>query len=762
MLYRIIFIMCLVLFSALLVFGQTPLYLDSSQPVDKRVEDLLSRMTLEEKVGQINMPCVYQRRYGKSIPEKREGVKKFAVGELVDIGPGGGFFTLTNEVPRESTRQQAEFLNELQKLVIDKTRMKIPLMQIEEGTHGFMAPGATIFPEGLGLGATWNPDLFEKVYAAVAEEARSVGVHQLFTLVIEPNRDPRHGRNQQTFSEDSYLISRYATAIVKGCQGEDISAPDKAVTGFTDFPGQTLGFYGINRGSLDISERSLREIFLPPWEAAIKAGALGVMPAHPSINGYPNHGSEYHLTKILRQELGFEGNVVSEGSNSGTLIYERVIETEKEAGPIVLKAGVDINISFESGYMKDMIDNVREGRVSMELLDRAVGRVLKIKFMLGLFENPFVDVERAIKIVHSKKNQDLALEAAREGIVLLKNEKNLLPLDKNVKSIAVIGPNAANRVNLLGDYIPKKLLFESISVLDGIKSLVSPRTQITYIEGCDVLDTDKNDIAAAKSAAKKADIAVVVVGEDGRTDGESDDSADLEMTGLQSELIKAVYETGTPTVMVLISGRPLTIRWEAEHIPAIIEAWMCGEKGGQAVAEVLFGDVNPSGKLPITFPRHVGQMPFNYNYYPSKLHRFRIAYVTYPLTPLWEFGYGLSYTRFEYSNLRITPKEIRPAGNVEVSVDVQNIGDREGKEVVQLYINDVISSVITPIRELRGFKKIFLKPNEKKTVTFTLKPRDLSFINFDLERIVEPGLFEVMAGSSCDDIRLKGSFKVIQ
>ena len=684
------------------------------------------------------------------------------MGELVDIGPGGGYITLANEILRDGTRQQAEFFNELQQLVIDRTRLKIPLMQIEEGMHGFMAPGATIFPEGMGMGATWDPELFEKVYAAVAEEGRSVGVHQLFSINIETNRDPRHGRNQHCFSEDAYLISKYATAIVKGCQGDDISAPDKAVTGFTDFPGQTLGFYGINRGSLDVSERTLREIFFPPWEAAIEAGALGIMPAHPSINGYPNHGSEYYLTKVLRHELGFKGNVVSEGSNSGTLIYERVIETEKEAGPIVLKAGVDINITFESGYMKDMIDNVREGRVPMELLDRAVGRILRIKFLLGLFENPFVNPDHAVSIVHSKEHQELSLEAAREGTVLLKNENNLLPLDKNIKSIAVIGPNAANRVNLLGDYIPKKLLFESISVLDGIKSLVSTKTKIIHVKGCDVLDMDKNDIAAAKRAAKNADVAVVVVGEDKRTSGESDDSADLELTGLQSELIKAVYETGAPTVMVLISGRPLTIRWEAEHIPAIIETWMCGEKGGQAVAEVLFGDVNPCGKLPITFPRHVGQMPFNYNYYPSKMHRMKRAYVTYPLTPLWEFGHGLSYTTFEYSNLTINPGEIRPAGTVDVSVDVQNIGDREGKEVVQLYINDVISSVITPVRELRGFKKISLKRGEKKTVTFTLNPRDLSFINFGLERIVEPGVFEVMVGSSCEDIRLKGSFRVIQ
>jgi len=343
-----------------LVLGQhkpdKPLYLDPNQPIDKRVEDLLSRMTLEEKVGQMNMPCVYHAKYGKDIPSKFEGVKKFALGTLVDIGPGGGHFTLANEILRESTRQQAEFFNELQKLVIDKTRLKIPLIQVEEGTHGFMAPGATIFPEGLALGATWNMNLIKDIYSTAAREARAVGVHQLFTLVIEPNRDPRHGRNQQTYSEDPYLCSRIAEAIVDGAQGEDISANDKVVAGLCHYPGQTQGLNGINRGSMDISERTLREIFLPPWVAGIKkAGALGVMATHPSINGVPNHGSEKHLTKILREELGFEGNVLSEGSNTGTLLYERVVATEKEAGPIVLKAGVDVNITFESGYMKDMI-----------------------------------------------------------------------------------------------------------------------------------------------------------------------------------------------------------------------------------------------------------------------------------------------------------------------------------------------------------------------------------------------------------------------
>jgi beta-glucosidase len=738
-----------------------PVYLDPDKPIDRRVEDLLSRMTLEEKVGQINWPCVYNDRFGEDIPAKREGVRKFVTGDLLGIGPGGGFFTLANEISREGTRQQAEVFNELQQLAIDKTRLKIPLMQVEEGTHGYMAPGATIFPEGLGLGATWNTDLIKDVYSAAAREARAAGVHQLFTLVIEPNRDPRHGRNQQTYSEDPFLCSRIAEAIVYGAQGDDISANDKVIAGLCHYPGQTQGLNGINRGSMDISERTLREIFLPPWEAGVKkAGALGVMATHPSINGYPNHGSEKHLTKILRDELGFKGNVLSEGSNTGTLIYERVVATEKEAGPIVLNAGVDVNITFESGYMEDMIENVNEGKVPMDLLDRAVRRILRLKFQLGLFEDPFVDVDRAVELVHSKEHQDLALEAAREGIVLLKNENDLLPLDKNIRSIAVIGPNADDRENLLGDYIPKKLLYDAITVREAIQAKVSPGTRVTYVKGCNVLDSALNEIPAAVAAASRADIAIVVVGEDERTDGESDDAADLDLTGYQADLIKAVQGTGTPTIVVLISGRPLTIRWTAEHVPAILEAWMCGERGGEAIAEVLFGEYNPSGKLPVTFPRHVGQMPFYYNYKPSKFNRHWRAYVTYPLTPLWEFGHGLSYTEFEYSNLSISPDVIDPQSNVNIHLDVKNTGDLAGKEVVQLYIDDVISSVVTPIIELKGFEKIALEPGEKKSVSFQLTPYDLSLLNMAMERVVEPGAFDVMIGSSSEDIRLKGSFEV--
>jgi len=377
-----------------------------------------------------------------------------------------------------------------------------------------------------------------------------------------------------------------------------------------------------------------------------------------------------------------------------------------------------------------------------------------------LFENPYVDPDHAVEVSHTKEHQELALQTAHEGIVLLKNENNLLPLDKNVKSVAVIGPNADVGTDQLGDYSPRVILHDIVSVLNGIKNKVSPETEVVYVKGCNVIGNDLNEILEARNAANNADVAIVVVGESGRTDGEGRDVANLDLTGLQEDLVKAVYETGTPTVVVLINGRPLSIRWTAEHVPAILEAWNCGEKGGNAVADVLFGDYNPSGRLAITFPRHVGQLPVYYNYKPSKASRMRRGYVDMSATPLFEFGYGLSYTKFEYNNLQITPQEIGPAGEVNISVDVSNIGDREGKEVVQLYINDIISSVSTPIRELKGFEKIALKPGEKKTVKFKLTSEHLSFLDQHLEPVVEPGTFDIMVGSSCEDIRLKGSFTV--
>jgi beta-glucosidase len=752
-------------------YAQQFLYLDPKQPAEKRVEDLLSRMTLEEKIGQLNMPCVYESPLGEGIANKIEGCRKFVAGTIASgIGPGGGLMQMHDILCPEGPRRQAELYNEFQKIAVEGTRLKIPLIMINEGTHGLQASGHTIFPEGLAIGSTWNTDLVREIYSTVAKEARSTGTDHICTLVIEPNRDPRMGRNCEGYSEDSYMCSLFAKALVEGIQGGNIASPEKAVAVLCHFPGQTQPVSGLEDGEQEFSERTLRDVFLPPWEAGIKnTGALGVMATYPAIDGIPAHASEKLLTSILRNELGFEGLVLSEGGGISYLIYHHAVSTQKEAGALALKSGVDVGISYEKAYMESMTENVNDGKVNISTIDRAVRRILLQKFRLGLFENPYVDPNQTEKIVHTAKNQELALQAAREGIVLLRNENKLLPLNKEkIRSIAVIGPNADNDLNQLGDYtasfIPASQ--DIVTVLEGIKSKVSSKTKVTYTKGCNVMGNELNEIAKAKKAAKSADIAIVVVGENerysknGATSGEHRDISSLDLTGLQDDLVRAVYESGTPTIVILLNGRPLTTRWIAEHVPAIIEPWYCGEKGGLAIADVIFGDYNPSGRLPITIPRNVGQLPCYYNYKYSKFNEIDNSYVDMSATPLFEFGFGLSYTTFSYANLVISPQKTGTGGDVNISFDVTNTGNRSGSEVVQLYINDVISSVTTPVKELKGFEKVALEPGEKKTVHLKLSPEDLSLFDSDMHFIVEPGIFEVMVGSSSKDIKLKGEFEV--
>lgn len=760
--------------------SSTPIYLDARQPIESRIDDLLGRMTLKEKVGQLNLPCVYVDQLGKTVPEKMVACKRFAAGTYTDeIGPGAGFFTLADTILHEGVEQQVAYFNELQKIAVTQTRLKIPLLEDEEGTHGGMFSGATIFPEGLALGSSFDMPLVQSVYAAAAREARAVGIHVLSTLVLELDRDPRMGRNEESYTEDPYLGSRIAEAIVRGAQGGDISAPDRVVALLTDFPTQNEPFGGLERGAITLSDRLLREDVLPPWKAAItKHGALGVMAGYPEIEDVPAHGSVKWMNDVLRNELGFKGIVVSEGEGFDTLIYEGIVPTQKEAGILALKAGVDLNITYEPAYMAPLIENVNEGRVPVELIDRAVRRVLELKFKLGLFEHPYVGLAHAKQVMHSNEHQKLALDAAREGIVLLKNEGNLLPLKKTLKSIAVIGPNANDAQNLFGDYSAQVVLQHVDTILDGIKAKVTPSTRVTYAKGCAVNDQDKGDFGKAVEAAKSAGVAVVVVGEQSRregdgakklpapTDGEGYDVASLDLTGVQEDLVRAIQASGTPVVLVLVNGRPLSIRWEAEHIPAIVEAWQPGERGGQAVADVLFGDHNPSGRLAITIPRSVGQLPSYYNHRPSKSYwveggwTHTRGYVDMPGSPLYPFGFGLSYTQFRYSNARVNPAEIRTEGMARVSVDVENTGKQTGVETAQLYIRERFTPVATPVKQLRGFERVMLEPGQKQTVSFTLAPEDLQLLDQDMHWRIVPGMFDLMVGSSSTDIAAKATLEV--
>jgi beta-glucosidase len=755
-----------------------PLYLDSKQPIDWRVDDLMGRMTLKEKVGQLNLPCVYVDQLGKTIPEKLKACPRFAAGTYTnEIGPASGFFTLADTILHKGIEQQVAYFNALQKTAVTQTRLKIPLLEDEEGTHGGMFPGATVFPEGLALGSTFDMPLLESIYAAAAREARAVGIHMLSTLVLEIDRDPRLGRNEEGYTEDPYLDSRIAEAIVHGAQGSSIDAPDKVVTVMTDFPTQSEPVSGLERGAIEVSERALRENFLPPWSAAItKNGALGVMAGYPEIEDVPAHASEKWLTEVLRKEMGFKGVVVSEGDGFGTLIYEGIVPTQKEAGALSLRAGVDMDITCEPAYMGPLVENVQQGRVPIELVNRAVRRVLELKFRLGLFEHPYADLDYAMRVMHSEEHRQLALQSAREGIVLLKNENNVLPLKKDLKSIAVIGPNADSSSNLFGDYAPKVVPQHVGTILDAIKGKVSSATRVVYAKGCGINDDDKSGFPKAVEAAKTADVAILVLGEQARregadnqsppTDGEGYDVATLDLTGVQEDLVRAIRATGTPLILVLVNGRPLSVRWEADHVPAIVEAWVPGERGGEAVADVVFGDYNPSGRLAITVPRSVGQLPAYYNYKPSKSYWINggwthdKGYVDMPGTPLYPFGYGLSYTQFQYNNLRIDPAQIDAAGNARVSVDVENSGKRAGVETVQLFVHERFAPVSTPVKQLRGFERVAIEPGQKKTVTFTLTPESLKLLDRDMRWIVAPGIFDVMIGKSSADISLQGTLEV--
>jgi beta-glucosidase len=758
-----------ILGSCSVVFAQTveqkPIYLDPHRSIEARVDDLVSRMTLKEKIGQLNLPCVYVDDLGKDIPAKMEACKKFTAGTYTqEIGPACGFFTLANEILHDGARQQAEYFNELQKIAVTQTRLKIPVMEDEEGTHGAMLSGGTVFPEGLAIGSSFDMDLVNAIYAAAAAEARAVGIDMLSTLVMEVNRDPRMGRNEEAYTEDPYLYMRIGETIVRATQGSDISAADKVIAVLTDFPTQSEPSSGLERGAIELSERSLRENFMPPWIGAItKACGLGVMAGYPEIEDVPAHASVKWMNDVLRNDIGFKGVVVSEGGGFGTLLYERIVPTQKEAGALALKAGVDVNITYEPAYMGPLVESVEEGRVPMALVDRALRRVLEQKFRLGLFENPYVDVDHAVQAMHSQANQDLALRAGREGIVLLKNDKNLLPLKKDLKSVAVIGPNADDVMNQLGDYSPRKILQHVTTVVEGIKAAISPQTRVTYARGCEVTGADTSGFAEAVQAARGADAAIVVVGESQHgthTDGESHDVASLDLSGAQEDLIRAVFETGTPTVVVLINGRPLSTRWTSEHVPALVEAWEPGERGGEAVADVLFGNYNPAGRLAISVPRHSGQLPVYYNYKPSKADRIERGYVDMPATPLYPFGYGLSYTGFEYGNLRVEPAEIHPGGEATVTLDVKNTGDRSGVETVQLYIHEKYAPVSTAVKQLRGFERVALNPGETKIITFKLLPEDLQLLDIDMRWKVVPGEFEIMAGKSSADISLEGTLKV--
>jgi beta-xylosidase len=735
---------------------QIPAYKDPKLSVEDRVSDLLSRMTLEEKVAQIS-----------GGGENNEGLID-TTGKLPYKNAEEVFKELYDVDNKIGPRQRALMHNGLQRYQLQKTRLGIPEIFFGEGLHGYMAYGSTSFPQALGLASTWDPVLVKKVFTAVGEEMGASGEGQAFTPVLDLARDPRWGRTEETYGEDPYLGSRMGVAAIDGLQGDTFFIDRHHVMATAKhFTAHGQPESGTNTAPANFSERELRESYLFAFRAAIREARAGsVMASYNEIDGIPSHVNHWLLEKVLRQEWAFPGYVTSDGEGLQMLFRTHGVAADaSEAARKALAAGVDFDLSDGSVY-RTLVQQVKDGIVPISEVDQAAGRVLAAKFRLGLFENPYVDPDYAEKVTNRVDHQKLAEKAAEEAIVLLKNEGALLPLDpKKLKTIAVIGPNAAD-VHL-GGY--SRDPGRGVSVLDGIRARAGSATKVLYAEGCKITTgkqgwagwyennstladpkDQQSSIRAAADTAKKADVAIVAVGETEATNREAwsqehlGDRDSLDLLGAQDQLIQTIVETGVPTVVVLINGRPLSINYAAAHVPAIVESWYPGQEGGTAVARILFGDVNPGGKLTITFPRSVGQLPDFYDHKPSRNR----SYIFASREPLFPFGHGLSYTTFKLDNARVEPAEIAPNANATVSVDVTNTGDREGDEVPQLYIHQRVSSVTRPVLELRGFQRVHLRPGEKTTVIFTLTPESLALWNEDMRFVVEPGMFDILLGTS--------------
>jgi len=718
---------------------QKPIYQDKSRQIEERVEDLLAKMTIEEKIYQM---CALRGdevlENGKFSPEKAKKNIARGMGQISCV--------LRPFSPKEG----AKLANEIQKFAVEQTRLRIPIIIHDEALHGCVAKSSASFPQSIALASTWDPELMERVAVAIGKETRSRGIHQCLSPTINIARDPRCGRTEETYGEDPHLASRMAVAFVRGVQSQKVVATPKHYTA------NFVGDGGRDSNAIHFSERMLREIYLPAFEASVKeAGALSIMAAYNSIDGIPCSCHKWLLTDVLKREWGFKGFVVSDyGSVLGILEKHCVAGTKAEAAKKAAEAGLDVELPRIQCY-GELIGLAKEGRLSEEVVNECVRRVLWVKFWLGLFDDPYVDPDYAEKICDCEEHRKLALEAALKSIVLLKNSNKILPLGKDVKSIAVIGPNA-NEIRL-GGYSGYGM--KVITPLEGIKNRAPKKLEVYFAEGCKVADTSKEGFKEAVNIARKSDVIVLFMGNSKETEGEGKDRCDLDLPGVQEELIEEVCRVGKPVIVVLINGSAITMSRWIDKVDAVIEAWYPGEEGGNAIADVLFGNYNPGGRLPITFPRRIGQLPLYYNYRPTG-RGYDYVDLRGEDQPLFPFGYGLSYTTFEYSSLKITPDKIAPNGTVRVSVEVQNTGEREGDEVVQLYVRDVLSSVSRPLKELKGFKRITLKPGEKTTVEFLLTEKELSFLDRHMERVVEPGTFEVMVGGN--SVRgVSGRFEVV-
>lgn len=740
--------------------GKKARWLDKNLPGEERVKLLLGEMTREEKIAQLgSVPLGELLEEGKLSGEKMEKFLKKGIGQISRAAGG-----VKGMEPEEAAR----LIGEIQKFLKEKTRLKIPALIHEECLAGFLCNRATSFPQAIGMASSWNPTLVQKITARIRRQLKRIGAHQGLSPVLDVSLDPRWGRTEETFGEDPYLCASMGVAYIKGLQAKELK--NGIIATGKHFAAHGFPEGGRNCAPVWVGERILREIFLFPFEAAIKEGGLySIMPAYHEIDGIPCSASKRLLTQILREEWGFEGIVVSDYEAIERLKTSHFISsTEKEAAKLALEAGVDIELPQSCCYGTPLEEGIKEGLISEEGLNRAVSRILKLKFEACLFDEDLkVEPEKVRFCLDTPQDRKLAFQVALESMILLKNEEKLLPLRKNLNSIAVIGPGADNPRLFFGDYTYtshlsfKKPTVPSLSILEAIKEKCSPHTQILYAQGCEIGGSSKKGFKKAIEVAKKSEVVVLVVGESSGlspsdTTGEGRDSHNLKLPGVQEDLVKEIVKTQKPVVIILVNGRPLDLSSFSENVGAILEAWLPGEEGGRAVAEVLFGDYNPGGKLPISFPRASGQIPLYYHRKSSSLR----DYVFLDCEPLFPFGYGLSYTDFEYSNLKIEPETIKPGESILVSIELKNKGRVKGDEVVQLYLKDVVAQITRPLRQLKGFKRVTLQPGEKVKIVFKIPSEILSFYNEKMELIIEPGIFEVMVGSSSKDIKAKGKFEI--
>ncbi|WP_286843456.1 MULTISPECIES: glycoside hydrolase family 3 N-terminal domain-containing protein [Sphingobacterium] len=758
-------------------------YKNSTLPIEKRVSDLLGRMTVEEKVGQLSKLLGWDMysKSGKKVTisnKLRKAVKEQHIGLLwatLRADPWTQKTLLNGLSPVEAARAT----NAIQRYMVDSTRLGIPLLLSEEAPHGHMAIGATVFPTAIGQASTWSPQLIQDMASTIAMETYAVGGKNGYGPVLDLARDPRWSRTEETYGEDPYLIGQMGSAMIRGFQGEKLGERDKIIGTLKHFVAYAAPDGGHNGESVSFGERSLRQYFLPPFERAVKSGAGSVMTAYNSIDGIPCSANSWLLNDILRKDWGFTGFVVSDllsisGLNGG----HATAATAEEAASQSIHAGLDVDLSG-TGYGSNLLKAVQQGLVEPAVLDTAVARVLRMKFNLGLFDHPYVDEKMVAQKVATTQNKTVARQVARESIVLLKNDQHILPLSKSLKRIAVIGPNADNPYNQLGDYTAPQADGKVQTLLTGIRAAVDKNTKIDYVKGCAIRDTSNSDIAAAVAAAKQADAVVLVLGGSSARDfktsyqatgaanvdpntvsdmesGEGFDRVSLDMMGDQIKLLKAIQATGKPLVLVTIMGRPLNLNWAADNVPAIVNAWYPGQEGGLAVADVLFGDYNPAGRLPISVPRSVGQLPVHYNHTKPKHH----DYVEMSAKPLYAFGYGLSYSSFDYSNLQVSLKEAEHDFACTVSFDVVNNGKLAGDEVAQLYVVDEVSSVVTPVMQLKRFERKNIAAGKKERYSFQLTKEDLKLWSPSKVWKIEKGKFKFLVGASSDDIRLKGEMEL--